>query len=755
MSLETRHCYEFGPFTADPEVRTLMRNEQVIPLPPKVFDVLMAFLKSAGAPMSRDDLMKTVWGDVFVEEGNLTNAISVLRKTLSGDGGAAQYIVTIPRRGYRFAVPVREHRPLSGAQIEIEERRTDRLLIEQTEEQTGIEWRLLFRTAKPARLYLMLFGAVVVGGLTIGTVRLSRSARENTETIRAVPLTALPGVARYPSFSPDGNFVAFSWTGPNQDNPDIYVQQIGSGSPLRLTTDPRNDYNPIWSPDGRWIAFLRREWEQSKSELRLIPPLGGAERKLAELRTRNSYFVTPPYLAWCPDGDCLVVTDSPGGGQPDALFVFSLETGEKRQLTHPETPASGDTNPAVSPDGHWLVFRRHRTGSITGDLYRLRLGEDLTASGEPQRLTNAALDAAYPAWIPNSREILFSTGGMNSRGNLFRVPVGDEKPGESQPTRLPFVGEYGMMPAVSRPRPGRPSRLVYVRSFQNTNIWRIETSGPGAPVSAPPVVAISSTRRDSTPHLSPDGRRVAFASDRSGNWEIWLADPDGSNAFQLTSMGLDCGAPRWSPDGTSVVFQSRREDQGDVYLVPAAGGKPRNLTSHPANDGRPSFSHDGKWIYFTSNRTGQPRIWKMPASGGAAIQVTNNSGFAAFESADGAYLYHNDTMDRPSPLWRVPVSGGDPVKVLDGVILGAFAVLEGGIYYINRPAGGGGILNIDQPSGETGLQYLDFATSRSRTVARNLGKVYLGLTASPDGRTILYSRVDSSVDELMLVENFR
>ena len=89
MSLKARHCYEFGPFTADPEVRTLMRNEQVIPLPPKVFEVLLALLKSAGTPISRDDLMKAVWGDSFVEEGNLTNAISVLRKTL-GDGGESR-----------------------------------------------------------------------------------------------------------------------------------------------------------------------------------------------------------------------------------------------------------------------------------------------------------------------------------------------------------------------------------------------------------------------------------------------------------------------------------------------------------------------------------------------------------------------------------------------------------------------------------------------------------------------------------------
>jgi Tol biopolymer transport system component len=570
-------------------------------------------------------------------------------------------------------------------------------------------------------------------------------APESTEPLRAVPLTTQPGVHRYPSFSPDGNHVAFTWTGPKQDNTDIYVQQIGAGSPLRLTNDPSNHYNPVWSPDGRWIAFLRLQSE-GKSELRLIAPLGGPERKVTEIRVRE-VFVAAPYLAWCPDSNCLVVTDSPGEGKPVALFVVSLESGEKRQLTNPQPPAAGDAHPAVSPDASWLVFRRNANNLFTGELYRLPLGKGLAAAGEPRRLTPVELDAEYPTWMPGSQEILFS-----AKGCLWRLVV----PGESQPARLPFAGEDGLMPVVSQPQPGGPSRLVYIRSFDDYNIWRVETSAAGATATSPPVVSISSTRADDMPQLSPDGRRVAFTSDRSGGWEIWLVDPDGSNAVQLTSMGARvAGYPHWSPDGEMVVFHSNLGGQSEVYVIPAAGGKPRNLTSHPALDAFPSFSRDGKWIYFTSNRTGENRIWKVPASGGDVVQVTNNVGHTPLESPDGAYVYYVRDVFTPSPLWRVTAAGGVPVKVLEGVVLGNFAVLKGGIYYIDRPSGEGGIYLIDRPSGETRLQYFDFATRRSRTVARNLGIVDLPLTASPDGRTILYPRLDSSVDDLMLVENFR
>ena len=217
--------------------------------------------------------------------------------------------------------------------------------------------------------------------LAAGFLRGGHGARGTaSEPLKAVPLTTLPGVERYPSFSPDGNHVAFTWNGPKQDNPDIYVQQIGAGAPLRLTTDPRNDYNPVWSPDGRWIAFLR-ESSAGKSELRLIPPLGGPERKLA----RSGYaraFSTPPYLAWCPDSNCLVVTDSPGEGRPDALFVVSLETGEKRQLTNPQPPMLATSIRRSRPTAvRW--FSAGTTAVVIGELYWLRFEKGRDAlSGE-------------------------------------------------------------------------------------------------------------------------------------------------------------------------------------------------------------------------------------------------------------------------------------------------------------------------------------------------------------------------------------
>lgn len=561
------------------------------------------------------------------------------------------------------------------------------------------------------------------------TERLSELAQ-----LRAIALTTLPGQELYPSFSSDGKHVAFSWNGAKQDNFDIYVQMIGSATPLQLTRDPKRDYNPVWSPDGRWIAFLRGDPQSLVSEVRLIPPLGGPERRVASIRV-GEVITLPVLLSWCPDSTCLVVTDSQGAGKLDGLFAASLESREKRQLTWPERPAVGDSQPAVSPDGHFLVFRRNISGGLTGDLHVLSLSRNLTPIGQPVRLTLSALDANYPVWTPDSREVLFS-----ARERLWRVGVSPRE----QPTRLPFVGEDGIMATISRVASGSAATLAYVRSSVDTNIWRIDAGQIGTRSSTRPAIAISSTRQDGNPQLSPDGRRVAFASNRSGDVEIWLADLDGSNALQLTSMGAPAtGTPRWSPDGESVTFNSNLEGHWDIYVVSAAGGKPRRLTDHPANDAVPSFSYDGRWIYFNSNRSGESQIWKLPAAGGDAVQITHNTGYVALESPDGAYVYYTQTVAGPSPLWRLASSGGQPEKVVDGVIWRNFMVLERGIYY------------VDEESRTTRLQFYDFASRRSATVTRDLGNIRYGLTASRDGRTVLYTRVDSTTDDLMLVENFR
>src|SRR5262249_5799717 len=150
-----------------------------------------------------------------------------------------------------------------------------------------------------------------------------------------VPLTSLPGNAFRPTISPDGKRVAFVWDG-GSDNFDIYVKLINTGDPLRLTTNPESDTDPAWSPDGARIAFRRTSRE--RSEILVVPALGGSERKIAVHSGGHpiqanavNHALRRLGPAWSPDGQQIAMVNSSSADEPDGIYLVSVETGEKRR----------------------------------------------------------------------------------------------------------------------------------------------------------------------------------------------------------------------------------------------------------------------------------------------------------------------------------------------------------------------------------------------------------------------------------------
>ena len=452
-------------------------------------------------------------------------------------------------------------------------------------------------------------------------------------------------------------------------------------------------------------------------------------------------FLRPVTLAWCPDSRCIVLTDasSPDRGQPDALFVVWIESRERQQLTTPTASMLADNDPAISPDGRWLAFRRD-IAPYSGQLQVVGLDASLATTGTPRSLTTILSTAYNPEWISNT-EIVFG-----AKGSLWRMRID----AGATPERLPFVGEKGIMPASgTRGTGGRDvSPTCAALPTPTSGAWTLRRLVL-RPTSLA-VVAIASTRRDALAQLSPDGRRVTFISDRRGEPEVWASDVSGENAVQLTSLGANPGYARWSPDGQFVAFHSNSEDHahGAPFVVPAEGGRARRLTSAPSTDTFPSYSRDGRWLYFASSRvSGTPAIWKMPASGGDAVRVSPTAGLLGIESSDGSHLYYveSTSLTVPGPLWRLTLATGERAKLADNADSLSFAVTDDGIYF------------ADRASGLTRLNYLDLATQRTTVVVEDLGRVPagMGISATRDGRTILFTRIDSSTDDLMLVENFR
>ena len=343
------------------------------------------------------------------------------------------------------------------------------------------------------------------------------------------------------------------------------------------------------------------------------------------------------------------------------------------------------------------------------------------------------------AWTADGREIVFSSnrgGGFS----LWRVAVSG-----GTPERVAVTGQNAFSPAISR----QGNRLVYNVSFLDSNIWRIDNSN-AADRQKSPIRLISSTLQDHSPQISPDGKKIVFVSDRSGNDEIWISESDGSHPVQLTFFESTVnGTPRWSPDGHQIVFDARPAGNADIYVVSAEGGKPRPITLEPSHDVIASWSRDGRWLYFCSNRSGAYQIWKVPAAGGQAIQVTKHGGFEAFESPDGELLYYTKGRG-PGGIWQIPVAGGEERQVRELVEAGYWrywAVQDNGIYFVAPVA-----------SARPAIKFFSFAThgvTQLGVLEREPLQGPPGLTISPDGRWLLYAQVDQSGSDLMLVENFR
>jgi Tol biopolymer transport system component/tRNA A-37 threonylcarbamoyl transferase component Bud32 len=587
------------------------------------------------------------------------------------------------------------------------------------------------------RLHWVLSVAAALVIATVG-VWLLRSKKDVQEApLVAVPLTSYPGNELWPSFSPDGTQVAFTWDGEKQDNSDIYVKQIGVEPAYRLTNDPAMDYSPAWSPDGRSIAFLR-EVSAGKTAIMLIPQRGGSERILAEIDGAVHGLAYGPFLCWTPDSRWLVVPTSTTGQRGWGLHLFSRETGEQRPLTNPPIEELGDTAPAVSPDGRTLVFSRISPDYYNVTLWLLRLGEGYKPLDREEKIQTGQMTNTSAAWLPDGTEFVFSSGTGTDIG-LSRITASKG----ALPRRISLDVSAPLAPAISR----LGNRLAFVTEKDDLNIWRIDLKGPGQKPGLP-FPFISSTQVEYYPAFSPDGRRIAFMSQRSGTDEIWICDSDGSKAAQLTSLGGSAiYGPNWSPDGQNIAFTAVQKGmKEDIYSISVNGGTPRRLTTHPAEDKWPYWSHDGKWIYFSSTRSGREEIWKMPSNGGEAVQITRNSGDAPQESPDGKFLYYMKGWPDAVSVWRASVDGNQEAKVLDSVHSeGQWAVGKKGIFFFKTP----------DKIGHSDISFYEFATGQIRKIVTIQRPVNNHIAVSPDGRTILYPQSDESGSVLMLVENFR
>jgi Tol biopolymer transport system component len=553
-----------------------------------------------------------------------------------------------------------------------------------------------------------------------------------------VPLTSTPGLEFQPALSRDGARVAFVWNGGERgDNFDIYTKSVDRQTTFRLTTDPATECCPAWSPDARTVAFLRIR--ATDAELVTVPAMGGPERSL---RVVHPWFGSA--VTWSPDGRSLAFSDRAELASPFRIFVLSLDTGTVRPLSDPASSLAGDGLPAFSPDGTRVAFVR--LPGLGDAFYWAEIEVVDVDNGREERVIRDDSLVGGLDWTPAGDELVFSASAPGGAARLWRVSLADRNRrlvGDGIP--LSNVTGAEALTAVSRglrvsvAAAGR--RLAFARGTYDTDIWSVGPAG----ASSEPRKLIASTRLDEAPQYSPDGRRIAFTSDRtSPASQIWVCDSQGDGCEQITSFAAGCGSPRWSPDGRKLAFDAAPEGQTDIYIVDVESRTVHRLTSGPAHDAVPSWSHDGKSVYVASDRTGDWQVWKVAVDGSGEQQVTRGGGYVAFEARDGRTIFY--TKDAASGLFsRTP--DGRETRVTDlPQCKGYWAPAPDGLYMVDSNAQGGPALDLFR-----------FATRRLEVVRSSLpGEVACGetgLAAAPDGRALAYVAVNRGSD-LVLIDKF-
>ncbi len=697
----------FDSFQVDPQSGEVLKNGRRVRLQAQPFQLLLLLLERPGELVTREEIRRQLWsGDTFVDFNHgLGTAVSKVREALGDSAENPRFIETLPKRGFRFIGELKQEAPSSPVSTSHRETKVQ------------IRWRIR----------VLLISSAGVVALLLFISWLMFRPHHYAENLVAVPFSTLPGIETAPAVSPDGTRIAFAWNGGSPSAGkgfDLYVKAVGSETVLPLTRHPSEWISPAWSPDGTQVAFHRMDG--GNTGIYVVPALGGEERKLKA--TRIGYSVAAP-ISWAPDGQWIAFTDSTPG-KPDGSFLISPTTLEVRQVALNPRCTLGAATPTFSHSGTQLVYVCVISETEI-ELY--------TASPTGDSARHFATFHNYPAgyvWTADDRRLLLCQT-TNDGPVLDEINISD-----GSFKRLHFA-DGGLWPSLS----AQARKLAYSTEYGNSAIWLRDLIHADAPMSK----LMSSTREQHYAEYSPDGRRIAFISYRSGALNLWMGDADGNNLVQLSNLDSGYGAPRWSPDGSQIAFDSHRGDRFEIYVVDIAERIPRKLATNVPTIERPYWSRDGAWIYFTSSKNGGRRIYRCPAAGGDATAITPQSLMDATnpeESFVGHTLYFADrtvnTLILQISLDRSSDEGtkAHPVEGLPSVAYsGTWTVARNGIYFV--PASDG-----------SELQFYEFATKRTTTVFRIENHFSFGLSLSPDERYLLFSKNDQENAEIMVINGF-
>ena len=693
---------QFGEFTLDLESGTLERAGEPVPLKPQPLELLGLLAESDGQLVTRDAIREALWADdTFVEyDSGINSCVRQIRRALGDDPAQPRFVQTVPRRGYRFLVPVERS---SGA---------------------AVPERRLPSRQRP----VLALGAVAV---VAATLFLRSSPDELDRTLRLEnpeQLTSAQGEEQVPSWSRDGRFLAYSTL--HGSNWDVAVLQIASETPLNRTPDyGGDDLFPSWSPDGAQLAFNSA---RDGGGLYIMPALAGEARRVADVKLWSS---AP---CWSESGDQIsYVTPSLQG--PIYLETLDLRSGETSRVELPGRSLSRN-NLACSADGALVAYADIEVhpfrAATTSPLLLMRLSD-----GEVFELAGEHTLNYSPSFSPDRRELYYVS---NREGALDLWVQALDPSGAPTGEPRPLTQGVGVRSATVSPD---GKRMAYARGRRVANVWRV-------PLLADRIASWGDAEQLTFDEafieafdVDTKRRRIVLSSDRAGSMDLWVVPTDGGRPRQLTNEKTHEWIPSWSPDGERIFYYSNRAGSRDLWSLPADGGVPLQLTDDPRGEYYPVASPDGELLAYTANHEDTLRVWIRPIDGGDARPVgpVKTMAWNPVWSPDGRLLAFDSSEDAPGPafqdffLWMVPRDGGERKQIGSSPGRAPCWSMDGTrVYFVGRSETerAGDLWEVDLESGEE-RRLTDFGKRHGR-----LGNFAL----ETDGRYLYYLWEDDVAD---------
>ncbi|MBV9923495.1 MAG: PD40 domain-containing protein [Acidobacteria bacterium] len=689
MTGQSKHLYEFDRYALDASERLLLCEGRPVRLTPKEFETLLALVRGAGRVMSKEELLKEIWPDTFVGEATLAQNVFTLRKALGEPEGGGAFVETVPRRGYRFAVEVKEsRREEPEAAHALASARTDesRAVVSQThgdaagyfpppepedvDGPTPSTSSINIQDASapapeghPVRAAVLISAAVfvTVAALVYAFYRISvvpdveRASRKNAPAaFPTMKLTRLPvtGAVNEAVISPDGNYLAYVANEPGRQGQGVWVRQVAAASNTQQIVAPAEGmfYGAlVFSPDSQHLYYGAAQEGPHPPALFRVPVLGGPAVRVLEDCSGGP-------VTFSPDGRHLAYVRGRVGSEI-TLYVADADGANERAVVKRGAP-DFVVLPAWSADGKNVACIYGSTELFDGSSPALGVTTFQVSDGAERRVTEARwADVRQLSWLPDGSGLVVSAAEAElspAQIWLLALPSGEMRR---------VTNDLNTYLGASLTADG--SALVTVQTDRVPNVW----VAPGGDVARARQITTGSGKFDGYYGLSwaPDGR-IVYASMAGGGWDIWAMNADGTGQRQLTAGARSNYGPSVSSDGRYVVFVSNRAGGPfNIWRMDADGGNPLRLTSG-RGENFPHVTPDGRWVVYATVGGGQePAVWKVPIAGGEAVRLTSKPASWPFVSPDGKSFVctYGEGQFAANRLAVIPIEGGEPTHTYE------------------------------------------------------------------------------------------